>query len=547
MADQKPRRPADSVDDRERARRLLEDSGLATVPDPAPEDELETLAALTAELHSLLDPDEVAERILELARTRTSSERGIVFGVEEPEDRLVALASYGFGENETEEPTGYSRTVVERARELLPVESADLQSDQRFLGAESATLHQIRSVVCVPFIHRQRAIGAIYLDNRTSGRRIPEKSQRFLSLLTGLGAGALANASRFRDLERRTAALTDELASGHRFEEIVGTSEAMQKLLRDVERVARTDFPVFIVGESGTGKELVARALHQASRRREEAFVAQNCAAIPNELLESEFFGFERGAFTGAVRKREGVFRLADGGSLFLDEIADLDRALQAKLLRVLENGLIRPLGSDREVGVDVRILCATSTSIDEAVQQSRFRQDLFFRLNVFRITVPALRERREDIPLLVRHFLDRHEDAAAGRRVTFSRSGMQALREHSWPGNVRELEHFVKRALVLAERPVLEANDVRRLLSGQTLEEESAPPVLNALTLAQLEEMAIRNALTRSNGNKARAAALLGIHRNAFLRRLQKLESSEGGSRRPMHDHSPKNEGADE
>jgi two-component system nitrogen regulation response regulator GlnG len=347
-----------------------------------------------------------------------------------------------------------------------------------------------------------------------------------------------------RALQREVKELRREVgrSSGPPSERLVGKSAALLEIFKTVGKVAGSNVPVLITGESGTGKELVARAIHQASPRDEGAFIAVNAAAIPRELLESELFGHERGAFTGAVEARPGRFREASGGTLFLDEIGDMPLELQAKLLRVLQTGEVTSVGGRRPEKVDVRILAATHRDLAAASQREEFREDLLYRLRVVPIHLPPLRERVEDIPVLVEHFLARYSEELASRRCFIAPETMERLLAHAWPGNVRELENAIKRALVLtsadvlapAEFDFLEQNQqgesdgpsldglVRQDVS-QTLEEGEDQELYRGL-IERVERPLLETVLARTEGNQIRAAALLGINRNTLRKKISEL-----------------------
>ncbi|MEW5984525.1 MAG: sigma-54 dependent transcriptional regulator [Acidobacteriota bacterium] len=304
---------------------------------------------------------------------------------------------------------------------------------------------------------------------------------------------------------------------------IVGRSEPIRELLRIVEQVAPSTATVLIEGRSGTGKELVAEALHALSPRRQRPLVKVNCGAIPETLLEAELFGYERGAFTGAVGRRDGRFALADGGTLFLDEIGNLTLPVQAKLLRVLQDGAFEPLGSSRTVQADCRIIAATNADLRQEVAAQRFREDLFYRLNVIAIRIPTLKERPDDIPLLARHFLMRYS-ARNGKAVdAFSGDALSALLAWEWPGNIRELEHAVERAVVLAPGRTIEPphlpEPVRALAASASAGRPTVAIPLGT-PLDEVERLLIADALTRTGGNKVRAASLLGISPRTIYRK---------------------------
>ena len=309
------------------------------------------------------------------------------------------------------------------------------------------------------------------------------------------------------------------------FENLVGTSPAMQGVYDLIRRVAPTRSAVLITGETGTGKELVAHAIHNLSPRSAKLFVPLNCAAIPSELLESELFGHARGAFTGAQADRVGKFELADGGTLFLDEIGDMAFPLQAKLLRVVQEGLIERIGSNRRIAVDVRVISSTHRDLPAGIRDGRFREDLYYRLNVFEIRLPPLRERRADIPQLAAFFLDRFA-RELGRSLTLTPDTIQRLEHYDWPGNVRELQNLMERAAVLSDGPEVDPNVFRVLLPAATAPDEAAPSPEGLLlepAVEAVERKLILRALGEAGDNKARAAKLLGVSERTLWYKLKR------------------------
>jgi transcriptional regulator with GAF, ATPase, and Fis domain len=311
---------------------------------------------------------------------------------------------------------------------------------------------------------------------------------------------------------------------------MVGAHPTIAKLRALIERVATTDSTVLITGESGSGKEIVAREIHALSRRSMRNFVTVNCAAIPGELMESEMFGHQRGAFTGAALPRHGLFSLADRGTIFLDEISEMPLQLQAKLLRVLEDGCVRPVGSDRAVHVDARVIAATNADLETVVKKGKFREDLFYRLQVVPAVVPPLRERRSDIPLLVDFFLERNRERFGGQ-WSITREAMVHLWSYDWPGNVRELENLIERLVILSDGPVIDIAELPdNLRNGRCslAEPHMAPEIgengvdLNAL-VRELEGRMINEALKLAGGNKQAAARLLGLKRTTFSAKLRR------------------------
>jgi DNA-binding NtrC family response regulator len=329
-------------------------------------------------------------------------------------------------------------------------------------------------------------------------------------------------------LKTENRMLQHQLRTKYRFESIVGNSSALRAVLDVVAKVADTDSTVLVTGESGTGKELIARAIHYNSRRAERMFVTVNCGAIPGELLESELFGHVRGAFTNAVNHREGRFALAHHGTIFLDEIGDMSPNLQVKLLRVLQDRSFEPVGSSKTLSVDVRVIAATNQDLETAIRERRFREDLFYRLNVIPIEVPPLRERREDIPLLLKHFLE-STNRDRGRPIpTLSREVEERLLAHSWPGNVRELENVIERLVVLSGEGEIGAAELPPSL-GRTSPPVSAVPQLPRGGLnfrdvvEDFETHLIVQALEQTHWNKNRAAQLLGMNRTTLTEKIKK------------------------
>jgi two-component system, NtrC family, response regulator AtoC len=336
---------------------------------------------------------------------------------------------------------------------------------------------------------------------------------------------ALRKAEERELLRRENRALRDEIRKEHRFEDILAKSQKMQDIFRTISKIAEYKTTVLVAGESGVGKELVARAIHHRSARRGGPFVAVNCGAIPENLLESELFGHKKGAFTDAVHDRRGLFEEADGGSLFLDEIGELPLALQVKLLRVLEDEKIRRVGDTRDLKVDVRIITATHRDLTAETKAGRFREDLFYRLNVLPILVPPLRDRREDIPLLIDHFVARNNNRLGTSIRGLDTESRRLLFEYPWPGNVRELENTIERAMVLAEGDQIVAQDLPDRLR------EARDPVQMQLasgelsvkkTMRIIEEILIRRALQKTKGNRTRAAEVLEISHRALLYKIK-------------------------
>jgi len=384
----------------------------------------------------------------------------------------------------------------------------------------------IQSMCSVPLIVHDRRLGTLSIG-RLGGEPFTQRDAELLASVGSQVAFSVENALAFQEiaeLKDKLAAekvyLQDEIRTEYDFEEIIGQSPALKSALHQVETVAPTDSAVLIRGETGTGKELIARAIHELSRRRERTFVKLNCAAIPTGLLESELFGHERGAFTGAIAQRIGRFELADGGTLFLDEVGDIPLELQPKLLRVLQEQEFERLGSTRTRHVNVRVVAATNRNVEEMVAAGTFRSDLYYRLNVFPISLPALRERPEDIPPLVRYFVEKFARRMNKPIETIPSEAMTALTRYRWPGNVRELENAVERAVILTNGPALS-------VPVSEFQERSVTPAAGDRTLEAMEREAILRALRDSNwvlGGPQGAARRLGLKRTTLQSRIQKL-----------------------
>ncbi|HYL10860.1 MAG TPA: sigma 54-interacting transcriptional regulator [Candidatus Acidoferrales bacterium] len=389
----------------------------------------------------------------------------------------------------------------------------------------------VRTMCCVPLVARDRVIGVLSLSSLRDAA-FSQEDVDLLRRVAGQVAIAVENALAFKEiaeLKNRLADeklyLEDEIRSELNFEEIVGASSSLKQILKQAETVAPTDSTVLILGETGTGKELIARAIHNLSHRRDRTFVKINCAAIPTGLLESELFGHERGAFTGAIAQKLGRFELADKGTLFLDEVGDIPLELQPKLLRVLQEQEFERLGGTRTIHADVRIVAATNRDLSALVDEGRFRSDLYYRFNVFPLRMPPLRERADDIPLLVRYFVQKYSRRMNKTVESVSTESLQALARYAWPGNIRELENLVERAVIVSSGPVLRipVSDLKAPRAADALTGAGAGPT----TLEETERQAILRALGKTNwilGGPRGAAARLGMKRTTLQSRMQKL-----------------------
>ncbi len=409
-----------------------------------------------------------------------------------------------------------------------------------FMTALSETMDKVKgfSVGGVDYvtkpIQQEEVLARVntHLMLRTLQKKLQEANQFLEQRVAERTAELSAALSEVEQLKHRLQAeniyLQEEIKLAHNFEEIISQSQGMGAILHKVEQVAKTDATVLILGESGTGKELLARAVHFASNRIDRPLVKVNCAALPTNLIESELFGHEKGAFTGALAKKIGRFELADKGTIFLDEIGDLPLELQAKLLRILQEGEFERIGNPSTIKVNVRIIAATNRQLEEAVKAGEFREDLYYRLNVFPIESPPLRDRKEDIPLLVNHFLKKFAVKTGKTIKSVSHEGMMKLQSYHWPGNVRELENVIERGVILAHGSALEIEDLPELL-GSPHERghpaESSPDV--SATLEEVERAHILRVLQETKGvieGPKGAATILGLRPSTLRSRLQKL-----------------------
>ena len=467
---------------------------------------------------------------------------------------LLTLGEDGEPREEARRPSGTAEgasmsIVGEVLRTGRAVLVYDASSDSRFGAARSVVGSGLRSVLCVPLRVDGAPRGALHVANRSAPGMLTANDLFLIEAFADQAALAVETArlqARNRELTARLSAQlverTEELAEAreqldrveedhrlrYRYDRIVHTSEGMRRVLDIVDRVTDSDLPVLVIGESGTGKELVARAVHYNGPRRGRPFVAVNCGAVASSVFESEFFGHVRGAFTGADRARKGHFEAASGGTLFLDEVGELELAMQVKLLRVLQEGEVLPVGSSTPVPVDVRVVAATNKPLDRMVADGTFRQDLFYRIGVVRIDVPPLRERRADIPALVERFVSDLAERRGARPFAVPASVLEALRAYDWPGNIRELENAVGYMSIFAESGL--ENAPLPFLRGTRSAAPTQPPAPHTggltlpagTSLATAEKALIEHTLDLVEGSRTRASELLGIDRATLYRKLK-------------------------
>ena len=477
-----------------------------------------TMASRTAAIE---DSESLYWQLLGMIFEIVPAERGAILLTGADAQDLVPMAGWNRGAGPGE-PVQVSRTVVRQVLEKKAALMAnDVATDRRLQDARSLQLQRVHSLLCAPMLAGEKVLGAIYLDCGRHGAGFDQQHLRMLSAVAGLAALAAQRLRRIESLRNENL----HLRAGLKLDaSLVGESPALRRAQELIAKVAPSDSTVLLCGESGTGKELAARALHRASPRAQHPFVTINCAAIPETLLESELFGYERGAFTGAVGQKRGQFEMANGGSIFLDEIGELAPALQAKLLRVLQQREFVRLGGAQPVKVDVRLIAATNQDLRAAAEQGRFRKDLFFRLNVVTITMPSLRERGEDISLLANYFLAHSKQRCARRVGEISPAAMACLRAYDWPGNVRELENAIEHAVLLGASSTIMPEDLPEvILDAQAAIADRVPGYHAAI--GELKRKLILEAVQRARGNYTEAARILGLHPNYLHRLIRNLD----------------------
>ncbi|MEM8884983.1 MAG: sigma 54-interacting transcriptional regulator [Planctomycetota bacterium] len=528
---------------------------LYQAPLPSESDRLERLQRIASALNSEMDLDRILDIIMDHVVEMVQAERGFLVLIED--GKMEVAVARNFQKEDVMNPeVGFSRSIAEQvARSGEPVLTVDATSDNRFVTY--ASIHEIapRSVMCLPFKEKTGlTVGVVYIDNRIARGVFGQDHLRMLASFADLAAGAIHRAQLAREREQLLARLNaalaelknkyeeqggrlqqmqraleqrqDELETKYSYTAIIGESEAMRRVFKLLDKVVESEEAVLIEGENGTGKELIARAIHYQGPRQKEAFVAENVAAIPETLIESELFGHVRGAFTGADRDKAGLFETANGGTLFLDEVGDMSPDLQKKLLRVLQEREVRRVGGKKTIKVDVRIISATNRNLRKMVDDGEFREDLFYRLKILSIGLPPLRERKGDLPLLVTHFFKSFAPSGQKPKQITPRALAQ-MEGYDWPGNIRELENETKRLIAVAGDVIHEedlSDQVRRGPSGYAGPDNSPDEVRNLERLVESVEVEeIRKALMITKGNKTKAADALGISRFTLQRKMEK------------------------
>jgi Nif-specific regulatory protein len=473
-----------------------------------------TLFEISQALNSVHTLEPLLNRVMDLAIESLNAERGFVILKDDSTVELkIVVARNMEGEN-VRDLSKISQSVVRSVlNDSKPVLTHDAKVD--FKGSESVRLHNIVSIMCVPLMEKDKVFGAIYVDSTSQRGVFSDEDLQFLTIFANQAGAVIESARLHESVLDENVRLRGEVRKIYGHKAMIGKSQKMVQFFELMERVIDSDASVLLLGETGTGKELAARTIHYNGPRRDGNFVPLYCGSLPETLLESELFGAKKGAYTGADRDRPGLFEIADDGTLFFDEVCDVGQPMQAKVLRALQEGEFRRIGETRVRRADVRIISATNKDIRKEVREGRFREDLFYRLNVISITLPPLRERKEDIPLLADHFLARY--AAKARRPVegFTDGAMEKLMAHGYPGNVRELENMIERAVLLARTDRVTQDEITSEMGALRDEPTST-------LLADHEKAFILDVLEKKGGNRRKTAEALGISLRALQYRLK-------------------------
>ena len=456
-------------------------------------------------------PHVILEEIMNTALKMLNAEKGFIALKENQTEELVCEIMVDKQRKDPSEKLEVSRTIIHKSfHDKLSILTENALKDSRFVEAKSIREYNIRSAICAPIMFHDQVLGVIYLDNRTKSGIFSEEDLMFLTALSLQAGVALSNSQLHRQVVEENIKLMRDITPKFR---IVGESAGMKNILNMMKKVAPSDISVLIEGETGTGKELIAKGIHELSPRSQKPFIPVNCAAIPNELIESELFGYEKGAFTGAVSTQSGNFQLAHEGTIFLDEIGDMSLNTQAKVLRALEEKEFLRVGGTQTIHIDVRVLAATNKDLTRAVSQGKFREDLLYRLNAVTIQLPPLRKRKKDIIPLANHFIK-------GKNKILSNAAKEILMSYDWPGNIRELKNCLDRAVVMGGGKVIQPED---LPYGLRKGKKTVGWPLESIR--QVEEDHVIRVLRNVQWHKSEAARILGITRQTLDNKIAKYK----------------------
>jgi Nif-specific regulatory protein len=493
------------------------------------EDQLKTLYEVSQVINSILDFETLMHQLIELVINVLKAERGVLLLKENGKLRVVSGTEI---DNTTiSDATKLSKSILQQvSKEGAHIISTDALNDPRFKRKESVILNKIHSLICVPIRLKEKVIGTFYVDSRIMKGLFSVEDVSFLNALSNFLAVVIENARFCEELRQEADYLREEVGERYKLGNLIGKSDSMQKVFNQIEIFSKSDASVLIEGETGTGKELVARAIHYNGQRRDNRFIPVECGALPETLAESELFGHKKGTFTDAKEDKIGIFEEADGGTIFLDQIDNLSSKVQAKLLRVLQDGEVRRLGETKARKVDVRIIVAANKDLKEEVRQRRFRDDLYFRLNTLYLYLAPLRERREDISILIGHFLDIYSEKTNKRIKGISKKALDHLLSSSWPGNIRELEHVIEKGVTLTGNNGL--IKIESLLDqGRKTPEDELDLIPEEISLKEavvnLEKRMIQKALERCNWNITKASESLGLTREGLRKKINRYKFS--------------------
>lgn len=477
------------------------------------ESRLRTLYEIAKVINSIEEITPLLNRIMDIALDILEGDRGFII-LKEEEDLVVKVAKGIKGEDVLDFSKSIVQQVLEKNKELLIMNALE---NKNIEISKSIILKRITSALCVPLKFKGEIIGVIYVDRR-GGEPFTQEDLEFLKAFAELAAISLRNVRTRENIQRENIFYLKELGRIYGVPTLIGESEKMKEVVRLLSKLIFVSSPVLIEGETGTGKELIAKIIHFAGPRAKYPFIPINVSAIPETLLESELFGYKKGTFTGADKDREGLFLSANGGTLFLDEISEMPFSLQAKLLRVIETKEIIPLGERKPKKIDVRIISATNKNLYEEVKKGNFRQDLFYRLKVLYIHLPPLRERKEDIPLLVSHFIKEFRRKVGKKIKGIKKDAIKMLMEYDWPGNVRELKNVIERAIVMSENEWIKKEDI---IFEQREGEKKFP-----VPLQEYIKQYVLSVLEKYQGNKAKTAKALGVSKRWLYYKIKEWKN---------------------
>jgi transcriptional regulator with GAF, ATPase, and Fis domain len=499
-----------------------------TLTEPGQVAALRTLVRFSERMMQHTDVQQVLEEMMDSAIELTRADKGFLILMEG--ERMAVKVARNIRPQDTAEDDagGVSDSIVAKVVQTRkPLIVHDALHDSEFSQSESVVNFKLSSVMAAPLLDKGQLMGLLYVGNDRVVNRFEPPDLELLTVFAAQASLIVKNALLVNELRLESADLRRKLDEAT-YGELIGACPGMREIFRRIDKVAGTDISVLIGGETGTGKEMLAREIHRRSPRTKGPFIAINCGAIPENLLESELFGHVRGAFTGAVATRIGRFQAANGGTLFLDEVGDMPMALQVKILRALQERTVVKVGDSRPENVDIRVIAATHRVLEDEVKAGRFREDLYYRLNVIKLMVPPLRERGDDVLMLARYFLRAFAEEMKSPARTFSKAALEAMHRHAWPGNVRELENRIKKAIVLSDKSMIGPEELE--LTADALE-----PILPlADAKADFQRRYINQVLERNSGNRTKTARDLGVDARTIFRHLERQEAERQGRTLP-------------